>query len=258
MLRFSANLSMLFTEVEFPQRFERAANAGFGAVEVQFPYDWDVERLAEKLKQNNLKLVLHNLPPGKWDQGERGIATMPDRVAEFQESVSKAIRYAKALRCPCLNCLVGMVPDQTPQEKVRQTLADNLTFAAEALQAEKINLVIEMLNSRDVPGFYLNNTADALKLIDEINHPNLKMQYDVYHMQIMEGDLARTIQENIDKIGHIQIADNPGRHQPGTGEINFTNLFKFIEASGYKGWIGCEYLPEGRTEDTLQFLSQYK
>lgn len=258
MPRFSANLSTLFTEVDFPDRFERAAKAGFGAVEIQFPYAWEVELLSEKLMQFNLKLVLHNMPPGKWDQGERGIATLPDRVAEFQDTVRQAIRYAKALKCPCLNCLVGLTPAGISAEEVRRTLTDNLRFAADALHREDIQLVAEMLNSRDVPGFYLNNTKEAIKLIEEINHPNLRMQYDVYHMQIMEGDLTRTIQDHIDQIGHIQIADNPGRHQPGTGEINFSNLIRFIDAAGYRGWIGCEYLPTGRTEDTLDFLHAMK
>jgi hydroxypyruvate isomerase len=172
--------------------------------------------------------------------------------------VGKAIDYAKALGCFQVNCLVGLTPQNVPVEKVRETLIDNLRFAAKALDKEGIRLLIEPLNDRDMPGFYLVHTADALQIIKEVDHPNLWLQYDVYHMQIMEGDLTKTILDNLSTILHIQIADNPGRHEPGTGEINFANLFKAIETAGYDRWVGCEYKPAGRTEDGLQWLSLYR
>jgi len=255
LINFSANVSMLFAEVDFLERFERAAKAGFTAVEFTFPYAWDVDLLVERLEQYHLKQVLHNLPVGRWDEGERGIAGLPDRVGEFKDGVDMALRYARALKCPRLNCLAGLVPDGIAEKTFRKTLVNNLRYAAGALADENIQLLIEPLNNRDVPGFYLNRSSDALRLIEEVGHPNIKLQYDIYHMQIMEGDLVRTIQAHVDQIGHMQLADNPGRHQPGTGEINFPNLFKFIEQSGYDGWVGCEYIPDGRTEDTLAFLT---
>jgi len=251
MPKFSANLTMLFNEVDFLDRFEKAAKAGFKWVEYLFPYGWEKEKLVEKLGASGLTQVLHNLPAGDWNAGERGIACIPGRETEFQEGVGKAIEYAKALKCPQLNCLVGLTPAGTPAEKVRQTLVGNLRFAAAALEKEGIRLLVEALNNQDIPGFYLVHTADVLQLIKEVGHANIYLQYDVYHMQIMEGNLIRTIQDNVGKIAHIQIADNPGRNEPGTGEINFANLFKAIDASGYSGWIGCEYKPAGRTEDGL-------
>jgi hydroxypyruvate isomerase len=202
-------------------------------------------------------MVLHNLPVGNWLAGERGIACLPDRVGEFQEGVGLAIEYAKMLRCPRLNCIVGITPKGVPATKVRKTLVDNLRFAATALEKEGIALLVEALNDHDVPGFYLTRTRDVLQLIEEVNHPNLWLQYDVYHMQIMEGNLTRTILDNIERIAHIQIGDNPGRHEPGTGEINFTNLFRFIDEAGYKGWIGCEYKPAGVTEAGLGWVKPY-
>ena len=258
MLRFSANLTMLFAEVDFPDRFEKAAKAGFKGVEFTFPYAWPPEQLADQLSRHGLKQVLHNLPAGDWDGGERGIAVLPDRTTEFRNGVKLAIRYAKTLQCHRLNCLAGIAPQSISEETLRSTLIENLQYAAAALADDDIQLLIEPLNDRDVPGFYLNYSADALNLIADINHPNVMLQYDIYHMQIMEGDLIRTIQAHMDQIAHIQLADYPGRHQPGTGEINFTNLFSFIEQAGYPGWLGCEYIPTGRTEDTLAFLKPYR
>ena len=257
MPKFSANLTMLFTEVDFLDRFERAAQAGFKGVECQFPYQWEKEALVEKLEKHGLELVLHNLPAGDFAAGERGIACLPGREEEFQEGVGLAIEYAKALRCPHLNCLVGLTPKEVPAEKVRQTLVDNLRFAATALEKEGIPFLVEALNKYDFPGFYLTSTRDVFQLFDEIKHTNLRLQYDIYHMQVAEGNLTRTILDNIGRIGHIQLADNPGRHEPGTGEINFTNLFQFIDEAGYNGWIGCEYKPTGVTEDGLEWIKPY-
>lgn len=257
MPKFSANLTMLFNEVPFLDRFERAYRAGFRGVEYLFPYEYPEEKLAEKLAMYGLTQVLFNLPAGNWTAGERGIACLPGRSAEFREGVARAITYAKALKCPRVNCLVGIGPTGVPGGKVRQTLVDNLRFAATALEQEHIELLVEPLNNQDIPGFYLAHTRDALKLFKAVNHTNLHLQYDVYHMQIMEGNLAKTIKENIGNIAHIQVADNPGRNEPGTGEINFTNLFRLIDEAGYTGWVGCEYRPKGATEDGLGWVKPY-
>ena len=258
MPKFCANLTMLFNEVDFLDRFEKAAKAGFKGVEYLFPYAWKKEQLVEKLGAFGLSQALHNLPAGDWNKGERGIACLPGRETEFQEGVGKAIEYAKALKCPQVNCLAGLTPAGVPADKVRKTLVANLRFAAAALEKEGIRLLLEALNDKDVPGFYLVRTADMLALIKEVGHANVYVQYDVYHMQIMEGNLTKTIQANLDKIAHIQIADNPGRNEPGTGEINYPNLFKAIDAAGYKGWIGCEYKPAGKTEDGLGWVKSYR
>ncbi|MFC2048236.1 hydroxypyruvate isomerase [Chloroflexota bacterium] len=257
MLKFSANLTMLFNEVDFLSRFERASKAGFRGVEYMFPYGWGKEEQVEKLSKYDLRLVLNNLPAGDWPAGERGIACLPDRMGEFQEGIGLAIEYAKALRCPRLNCVVGIAPKGVPVEKIHQTLVNNLRFAATALEKEGILLLVECLNDRDTPGFHLTNTRDALQVLGEVNHINLWLQYDIYHMQIMEGNLTRTIQDNLARIAHIQLGDNPGRHEPGTGEVNFPNLFRFIDEAGYDGWIGCEYNPVGVTEDGLGWVKPY-
>ena len=257
MPRFSANLTMQFNEVDFVNRFARAAKAGFKGVEYLFPYAWSKEQLVNELGRSGLQQVLHNLPAGDWQAGERGIACLPGREGEFQDGVGKAIEYAKALKCPRINCLVGKTPQGVSTENIRKTLVNNLRFAAAALEKEEIRFLIEPLNDRDAPGFYLVHTWEALQLMKEINHPNLWLQYDIYHMQIMEGNLTKTIQENLGRIAHIQIADNPGRHEPGTGEINFINLFRSIDEMGYDGWIGCEYTPAGKTEDGLQWIQPY-
>ncbi len=257
MLKFSANLTMLFKEVDFPARFERASRVGFKGVEYLFPYPWKTGELAEKLEKHGLEQVLFNLPAGDWAAGERGTACQPERVGEFQEGVGLAIEYAKTLKCPRLNCLVGMAPGGVPPEKVRQTLVDNLRFAATALEKENIRFLIEPLNNQDTPGFYLVHTQDVAQLFKEIAHTNLWLQYDIYHMQIMEGNLTKTILDNLAHIAHLQVADNPGRHEPGTGEINYTKLFSFIDQAGYDGWIGCEYAPAGVTEEGLDWIKPY-
>ena len=257
MPKFSANLSMLFTEAGFADRFERAAKAGFKGVECQFPYELPKEDIAGILDKYGQEMVLHNIPSGDWAAGERGIACLPGRENEFQDGVGKAIEYGKALKCPRINCLVGLTPKDVPADRVRQTLVKNLKFAADALQKAGISMLVESLNSHDIAGFYLTDTAMTLQLMDEVNHPNLYYQYDIYHMQVMEGNMTKTIRDNISRIGHIQLADVPGRHEPGTGEINFTNLFKFIDEAGYTGWIGCEYKPAGVTEDGLGWAKPY-
>ena len=241
MPRFSANLSMMFNEVDFPQRFEAAARAGFKGVEYQFASGYDKEDLAEKLNENGLTHVLYNLPAGDWDSGDRGIACHADRTGEFQDGVGEAVEDAIVLGCKQVNCMAGVAPVGADPEKLRETFVANLKFAAAKLGEAGIKLLIEPINTRDIPGFYLCHTTQARSIIEEVDSSNLGLQYDVYHMQIMEGDLARTIEENLDIISHIQIADNPGRHEPGTGEVNYPFLFNLLDEIKYSGWIGCEY-----------------
>ena len=257
MPRFDANLTMLFNELDFLDRFEAAANAGFKGVEYLFPYAYPKERLAERLAANGLTQVLHNLPAGDWAAGERGIACLPDRVREFQDGVGKAIDYAKALGCKQLNCLAGIPPSHLDPARVRSTLVANLRFAAEKLETAGIRLLVEPCNTRDIPGFFLNRSQQAIELIDDVGSDNLWLQYDIYHMQIMEGDLAPTIQRLLPRIAHMQLADNPGRNEPGTGEINYPFLFKFIDRLGYRGWIGCEYKPAKTTSEGLGWAKSY-
>ena len=255
---FAANLTMLFNEVDFMDRFGHAAKAGFRGVEYLFPYAYDKNQLAEQLKKHGLTQVLHNLPAGDWAKGERGIACLSERVAEFQEGVGKAIDYGTALGCKQINCLAGLAPAGVPAEKVRSTFVGNLKFAAEALKKAGIRLLIEPINTRDIPGFYLQHTQQALDIIRDVGSDNVYLQYDIYHMQIMEGDLAPTIEKNLKQIAHVQLADNPGRHEPGTGEINYDFLFGFLDRIGYKGWIGCEYKPAAATEAGLGWYARYR
>ncbi len=243
MPRFAANLTMLFTEVPFLERFERAASAGFTAVEFLFPYAWPAEMIKAELDQHGLKLVLHNLPGGDWDAGERGIACHPDRVAEFCAGVQQGISYAKALGVSQLNCLAGKAPAGVADAQLRQTLVQNLRFAAAELKNAGLKLLLEPINFYDIPGFYVNRTAQALAILDDVGADNAFVQYDIYHAQRMEGELAATLQQHLARIGHIQLADNPGRHEPGTGEINFRYLLARLDELGYTGWVGCEYKP---------------
>ncbi len=256
MTRFSANLSIMFTEYDFMDRFEHAAKAGFKYVECMFPYSYEKKKILEKLKKYNLTQVLINLPAGDWDAGERGIAVIPGRENEFRQGVKLAIEYAKALKIPCINCLVGLTPTNISAEKARKTIVANLRYAAEALERESLKLLVEALNTYDTPGFYLSNTNSVMSLLEEVGHQNIFFQYDVYHMQIMEGNLTNTIRKNITRIGHIQIADVPGRHEPGTGEINFVNLLQFIDEAGYNDFIGCEYRPLTSTKEGLAWIKR--
>ena len=257
MPRFAANLTIIFNEVDFLDRFEAAARAGFKGVEYLFPYDYDKEELAEPLRRNGLFQVLHNLPAGDWDARERGIACHPDRVDEFQEGVGRAIEYATALGCAQVNCLAGVAPEGVETSTTRRTFVSNLRFAAVELEQAGIRLLIEPINTIDIPGFFLSRTSQARAIIEEVGSANLRLQHDIYHMQIMEGDLARTIERNLDIIRHIQIADNPGRHEPGTGEVNYPFLLDFLDRIGYDGWIGCEYRPLSNTESGLGWIAPY-
>ena len=251
MPKFAANLTMLFTEVPFLDRFERAARAGFEAVEFLFPYAWPVEEISQRLQAHRLTLVLQNLPAGDWDAGERGIACHPDRVPEFREGVARALGYASAVGVGQLNCLAGMAPAGVPDELLRQTFVENLRFAAAELKKAGLRLLIEPVNTFDIPGFYLNRTAQAVSILDEVGADNAFVQYDIYHAQRMEGELAATLQKYLPRIGHVQLADNPGRHEPGSGEINYGFLFAHLDRIGYGGWIGCEYKPATTTEAGL-------
>ena len=251
MTKLAANLTMMFNEVDFLDRFAAAAGAGFKGVEYLFPYPYPKEQLAEKLSAHKLVQALHNLPAGDWAKGERGIACQPDRVGEFQDSVGAAMEYAKALGCKQLNCLAGIAPPGADRAEVRATLVANLRFAADKLGAAGIKLLTEPVNTYDIPGFFLSGTRQALEILDDVGSQNLFLLYDIYHMQRMEGELANTIKANLPRIAHLQLADNPGRNEPGTGEINYRFLFGFLDAIGYDGWIGCEYRPKGKTVDGL-------
>ncbi len=257
MPKFAANLTMMFNEVDFLDRFEAAAGSGFKGVEYLFPYDYDKDELAERLADNGLVQVLHNLPAGDWAGGERGIGCLPDRVGEFQDSVGRAIEYATALACPRVNCLAGLSPEGADPARLTETFIGNLRFAAKKLGEAGIRLVTEPINTRDIPGFFLNHTIQAVAILGAVGSSNLAIQYDIYHMQIMEGDLAPTIEANLARIGHMQLADNPGRHEPGTGEINYPFLFEFIDGLGYEGWIGCEYKPAATTTEGLSWIAPY-
>lgn len=258
MPKFAANLTMLFTELDFLSRFAAAGRCGFRGVEYLFPYALPKEQLAEKLHQHNLTQVLHNLPAGNWDAGDRGIACHPDRVSEFQDGVGRAIDYARALGCRQINCLAGIAPKSVTSQRAREIFVDNLRYAAPRLAEHGVKLLIEPINTYDIPGFFLTNTAQAFAIMDEVAHPNIYLQYDIYHMQMMEGNLANTISKNLARIAHVQAADVPGRHEPGTGEINYAFLFKHLDSIGYQGWIGCEYKPLAKTEDGLAWLTRYE
>lgn len=253
MPRFAANLTMLFTEQPFLDRFAAAAAAGFEAVEFLFPYAHDAAEIRALLDRHGLRLVLHNLPAGDWEAGERGIACHPDRVEEFRAGVTRGIAYAQALGVGQLNCLAGKAPAGVPEAQLRATLVDNLRHAAAQLDAAGLRLLIEPINTFDIPGFFVNTTAQGVAILDEVGAANAYIQYDAYHMQRMEGELAGTINRYLARIGHIQIADNPGRNEPGTGEINYAFLFAHLTRIGWKGAIGCEYKPAGVTEAGLDW-----
>jgi len=255
--RFSANISTLFRELELPERFEAAAQAGFKAVEIQFPYGWSKRQLGEIAQRAGVEVVLINIPAGDSGKGDRGIGCLPSRVAEFREGVAKAIEYSKALGCKRMNCLAGVAPQDVDGAKLRETYVSNLRYSAGELARHGMTLLIEPISTQAVPGFYLKRSADALAIIGEVGADNLKLQYDLYHMRIMGDDLAATIEANLARIGHMQFADVPGRHEPGTGEIDFPALFDLVDRLGYRGWIGAEYVPAGKTEESLAWAKEY-
>lgn len=257
MPRFSANLSLLFTEVPLLERFQQAASSGFKAVEIQFPYELDIDTISDQLQRYDLQLDLINFPAGDWQAGDRGIACDPNRKQEFIDGVDQATSYAKALQCPQINCLAGIQPESVDQEQALSTLRENLQYADQKLGQQGIRLNIEAINTEDIPGFFLHHSDQVVELIDQWELTNSYLQYDVYHMQIMEGAVIETIQRFADRIGHIQIADTPGRHQPGTGTIDFPNLFKALDIVGYTGWVALEYNPLGETKSSFNWMDAY-
>lgn len=258
MPRFAANLSMMFNEWEFLDRFKAAGDAGFEAVEFLFPYEHPPEKVSLALDGAQLEQALFNLPPGDWAKGERGIACLPDRKGEFQDGVGLAIDYATALGCTRVNCLAGKRPAGVADTVLGDTLVDNLRFAAKALGEAGIDLLVEPINTRDIPGFFLSGSQQTLDLLDAVDAPNTRLQYDIYHMQVMEGDLGPTLQALMSRIGHIQVADNPGRHEPGTGEIHYPFLFRLLDALGYAGWVGAEYVPQSGTDSGLGWFAPHR
>jgi hydroxypyruvate isomerase len=258
MPRLAANLSMMFTEHPFEARFEAAARAGFRAVEFLFPYDWPSTQVAQWLAGAGVENVLFNLPPGDWASGERGLAALPGREIEFRAALRKALDYAQVLGTPRLHVMAGLIPagaDAGLRARMRETYLDNLRWAAqEALQAER-TLLIEPINPRDIPGYWLNHQQEALDVIAEVGAPNLRLQFDLYHAQIVDGDLTRRIERQVGLTGHVQIAGVPDRHEPDAGELAITHLLATLDREGYAGWVGCEYRPRGQTEAGLGWIA---
>ena len=255
MPKFAANLSFLFTELPFGERFARAAAAGFAGVEYLFPYDWPAGEVAGWLADAGVEQVLFNLPPGDWAAGERGLACLPQRQGEFAESVEQALDYAMVLDCERVHCLAGLRPAGCDEAMLETTFVANLRHAADRFATIGATVMIEPINSRiDMPGYWLDDVGKGFRLLQAVDRSNVKLQLDLYHAQIIQGDLARTIEANIDHIGHVQIADNPGRHEPGSGEIHYPFLFDLLDRLGYTGWVGCEYKPQTTTEAGLGWL----
>ena len=254
MPKLAANLSLLFPDVDFLDRFQAAARAGFRYVEYQFPYAWPKEEVAARARAAGVEVVLHNLPAGDFAKGDRGIACLPGREQEFRDGVDKGIAYARAVNCPRLNCLAGLAPVDREHFTV---LVENVRFAARKLGAAGLSLTLEPINTRTVPGFFLSRSAQAIEVLDAAGEGNAFLQYDFFHMQIMEGNLAATIERLLARIGHIQLADVPERHEPGSGEINFDFLLRRLDALGYSGWVGCEYNPKGDTLEGLKWAQPY-
>ncbi len=254
MPRFAANLTLMFNEVPFPQRFAAAARAGFAGVEFLFPYDCAPAEIAGWLRESRLVNVLFNMPPGDWAAGERGLAALPGREAEFRAGVERALEYAQALGTPCLHAMAGVVPAGMDRSRCRATFIDNLRHAANALAPAGRTLTIEPINPRDMPGYFLSTQADAHAIREEVGAANLKVQMDCYHAQIVEGEVAEKFRRWLPHIGHIQIASVPGRHEPDEGEPDYRALFRLLDELGYDAWVGCEYRPRGRTEDGLGWL----
>lgn len=252
--KFAANLTLMFNELPFSQRFAAAARAGFRGVEFLFPYDYGPAQVASWLKENGLFNALFNMPPGDWAAGERGLASLPGREEAFRAGVATALDYAQAQGTPCLHAMAGLLPEGADRAAHRAVYVENLRYAARALAPHGITLLIEPINSRDMPGYFLTTQAEAHAIREEVGEPNLKVQMDFYHVQIMEGDIAMKLRKWFDHIGHIQIASVPARNEPDDGEVNYRYLFRLLDELGYQGWVGCEYRPRGRTEDGLGWI----
>jgi 2-dehydrotetronate isomerase len=255
--KFAANLSFIFQEVGFLDRFAAAAACGFKAVEYLTPYDHPAEVIAEQLNRHGLEQALFNMPPGDWAAGERGIGALPGREQEFREGIDIALQYAKATKCRILHAMAGVLPTGADPAAAERSYIANLRHAADRLAAANLTLVIEPINTRDIPGYFLNTTTQAMAIIERVGRANLKLQLDLYHVQIMEGDLAHRIRTLFGHYPHVQIAGNPGRHEPDVGEIHYPFLFDLLDEIGYSGWIGCEYRPKGETRAGLGWASRY-
>jgi 2-dehydrotetronate isomerase len=248
---------MMFQDFGFLDRFDAAARAGFKGVEFLFPYDHPPEAIAERLERNRLTLALFNTVPGNWEAGERGLAAIPGREEEFRDGVDQAIRYAKRTKCPLVHAMAGLWPEGEDRQAGERIYVDNLRWTADRVAAAGLTVVIEPINTRDIPGYFLNYTAQAMRVIERVGRANLKLQLDLYHVQIMEGDLATKIRALGPHYPHVQIAGNPGRHEPDVGEIHYPYLFDLLDEIGYAGWIGCEYRPKGDTVAGLGWAKKY-
>ena len=256
MPRFAANLTLMFQEVPFLDRFEAAARAGFRAVEFLFPYAWPAHEIAQRLEQHHLALVVFNLPPGDWDAGERGLAIFPERRGEFQAALGLGLQYAELLGASQLHVMAGVLPQHEDPAPARRAYIDNLREAARLAAARDLTLLIEPLNARDMPGYFLRTCAQAADVIADVGSDHVRLQFDVYNTQITEGDIATRLEEHFGLISHIQIAGVPDRHEPDEGEVNYPWLFRLLDAWGYSGYVGCEYRPRGDTRDGLRWLAR--
>jgi hydroxypyruvate isomerase len=257
MPRLAANLSMMFNELPFLDRFDAAAKAGFKAVEFLFPYEHPAAELKRRLDAAGLKQVLFNMPPGNWAAGERGLAGLPGREAEFREGVRRALDYAATLDCKLVHCMAGIPPSGVSPVAAAARYAANLAWAAEQTHAAGVKLVIEPINHRDMPGYHLNTVGQGAAIIEAIGPDRLGLQFDIYHCQITEGDVTKRMEALMPIIAHMQIADVPARHEPGTGEIGWEFVFRRIDELGYQGWVGCEYRPAGETVAGLGWRKRF-
>lgn len=257
MPKFAANLSMMFTESPFLERFAAAADAGFSAVEFLFPYDYSPEEVARYAHRAGVEVVLFNLPAGDWNAGERGIACLPGREADFRQGVERALTYAKALETSRLHAMAGVVPRGADVAQCRQVLIENLKYAAEKVAEHDITMLLEAINTRDIPGFVVSIQSDSFSICEAVGMPNMKMQMDLYHMQVMEGDLATKLKRFAARCGHVQIAGSPERNEPDTGEVRYEYLFRLLDEIQYEGWVGCEYRPAARTVDGMGWMRSF-
>ena len=257
MPRLAANLSMMFTEIPFLDRFESASKAGFKAVEFLFPYEFPAAEIKRRLDAAGLAQVLFNMPPGDWSKGERGLTALPGRQQEFRDGVKQALDYAAALDCKLVHAMAGVPPAGTPHLTAASVYAANLAWAAELAIAAGVKLVIEPINHRDIPGFHLNTMAQGAEVVEAIGRDRLGLQFDIYHCQTTEGDVTKRMEALMPIIAHMQLADVPGRNEPGTGEIGWDYVFPRIDALGFKGWIGCEYRPAGDTVAGLAWRKRF-
>ena len=257
MPKLAANLSMMFNEADFLERFGRAAACGFKGVEFLFPYDWPVGEVVKAKEDAGLEIALFNLPPGDWAAGERGVACLPGREEEFARGLETALPYAQALGLKQIHAMAGLQPEGVPPEEARATYIGNLQRAADFFAPHGLKVLLEPINNRDIPGYFLNYQSQALDIIAEAGRENLALQMDFYHCQIMEGDLTPTFERNQAQVAHIQIAGANGRNEPDSGEVNYAYVLERLDALGYQGWVGCEYKPAGKTEAGLGWAKAY-